>query len=345
MDNGVHRMRRNVFACVILLFAATSHAAAFGAASDAAPPPDTVIRDAPPVVVTGALPGPGMWKVRKGDHLMYVLGTVSPMPKDMDWISRDVEKALAESKEVLMGAGVTVDADVGFFGKLALLPSLFGARKNPDGAQLKDLVSPESYARWLVLKERYIGRDRDIEKWRPVFAATRLYEEATDDTGLRHSGIVGPVIERAIRRHGIKRTEPLVQIKIAEPKAALKEFRAERLGDAECFEKMVGNLEADLGRMVARANAWAVGDVEALRGLPLGDQGRVCWRSVTQANVARKYGLADTEAEARRVWLAAAESALANNDVTFAALPMSRLLDADGYLASLQAKGYVVEAP
>ncbi|HEV8695835.1 MAG TPA: TraB/GumN family protein [Lysobacter sp.] len=343
-------MRRNVLACVLLSLAAApvlaqTETAMPASTSAAAATANTPIRDEAPVVVTGALPGPGMWKVFKGDHVMYVLGTVSPLPKRMEWISRDVEKALAESDEVLLGSGVDIDADVGFFGKLTLLPSLIGIRKSPDGAELKDLVSPASYARWLTLKQRYIGRDSDVEKWRPVFAATRLYEEAIEDEGLVPSGIVAPVIDKAIKQHKIKRTEPRVKIKIKQPKAALKEFRGERLSDLDCFDKMLQNLESDLVRMTERANAWAVGDIEVLRNLPLGDQGQSCWRAVTQASVARKNGLADIENETRKVWLSAAESALDNNAVSFAVLPMSQLLKSDGYLAALQTKGYAVEAP
>src|SRR5688572_26911848 len=71
-------------------------------AQDTAAPPaasSVPIRDVEPVVVSGALPGPGMWKVRKGEHTLYVLGTMSPVPRGMDWTSGDVEKVLAEADE------------------------------------------------------------------------------------------------------------------------------------------------------------------------------------------------------------------------------------------------------
>jgi hypothetical protein len=108
---------------------------------------------------------------------------------------------------------------------------------------------------------------------------------------------------------------------------------------------MLLNLETDVGRMAERANAWAVGDVEALRSLPLGDQYQACQDALLQASVAQKHGMGNAEAEVRAAWMAAAEAAIANNAVSFALLPMSQLLKPDGYLAALQAKGYVVEAP
>lgn len=314
-------------------------------AQDGAAAPLPPIRDEAAVVVTGTLPGPGMWKVSRDGHVMHVLGTVSPLPERMEWISRDLEQVLAQAGEVVLSPSYTLDTDAGFFGKLALLPSLIGVRKNPGDARLREVVPAESYARWLALKQRYLGRDGGVEKMRPIFAANELYRAAIRDSGLSSRSVVWPVVDAAIKERGIKRTNPQVKGTLRNPKAALKEFRAESLGDLACFDKMLLNLETDVGRMVERANAWAVGDVDALRALPLGDQYQACQDALMQAAVARKNGLGNVEAEVRQAWLTAAEAAIANNAVSFAVLPMSELLKPDGYLTALQAKGYAVEAP
>lgn len=334
-------MRSNVLVGLLLAWVIVVPATAQGSIPQAVPP----IRDEAPVMVTGALPGPGMWKVSRNGHVMHVLGTVSPLPKRMEWIPRDVENVLAQSGEVVLGPSYVLDTDLGFFGKLSLLPSLIGVRKNPDGKLLRDVVSPEAYARWLALKQRYIGRDGDVEKMRPIFAANELYQAAIEDNGLTGKRIISPVIDAAIKAHDIKSTNPQVKATLRNPKAALKEFRSESLSDVDCFDKMLRNLETDVTRMAERANAWAVGDIEALRNLPLGDQYQTCQDALTQAAVAQKHGLGNVEAEIRQAWMLAAESAIANNVVSFAVLPMSELLKADGYLVALQAKGYVVEAP
>ena len=335
-------MRCNVLAVALFALVLTTPAMAQQSSAVSTSMP---IRDEAPVVVTGALPGPGMWKVSRGDHVMHILGTVSPLPKGLEWIPRDVEKMLAQSSEVVLMPSYSVGADVGFFGKIALLPSLIGIRKNPDDAKLKDVVSAESYARWLALKQRYLGRDDDVEKMRPIFAANELYTAAIKDSGLTGKRIVSPVIDAAIKEHNIKRTQPEIGVKIKDPKGALKQFRGESLSDQACFDKMLQNLETDVGRMVARANAWAVGDIDTLRALPLGDQYQACQNAMLQTSVAQKNGIGNAEAEVRTAWLSAAEAAIANNANSFAVLPMSELLKPDGYLAALQAKGYSVEAP
>lgn len=84
--------------------------------SESAPSPtaDGVI-DMEAVVVAGVQPGPGLWKVRNGDHLLYILGTQSPLPKNITWRSDEVDQVLQLADEVLASPGITVDADVGFF--------------------------------------------------------------------------------------------------------------------------------------------------------------------------------------------------------------------------------------
>jgi hypothetical protein len=59
----------------------------------------------------------------------------------------------------------------------------------------------------------------------------------------------------------------------------------------------------------------------------------------------QELGLADAPALAEAKWLDSAAAALAANEVSFAALPMHELLDADGLLALLRAQGYQVVEP
>jgi hypothetical protein len=44
-------------------------------------------------------------------------------------------------------------------------------------------------------------------------------------------------------------------------------------------------------------------------------------------------------------WLAAVDSALNKNKSSFAVLPISQMLNADGWLAKLRARGYSIEDP
>lgn len=117
-------------------------------------PSTTTVSELETVVVTGVQPGPGMWKVSRGDHVLWVLGTLVPLPRHISWQSRNVESTIAKSQEVILAPEVSISAKVGFFGMLGVLPSLIGVRKNPNDAKLKDVVPADLYARWTVLKAR-----------------------------------------------------------------------------------------------------------------------------------------------------------------------------------------------
>ena len=314
-------------------------------AGAATPSPPDDVRDLPTLVVTGAQPGPGLWKVSKGDHVLWVLGTLSPLPRGIEWDASRVDEVIAQSQQVLASPSVSVKSDTGFFGRLALIPTAFKARRNPDGRTLQQLVPPADYARWQALKARYIGGERGIEQWRPVFAALELYGKAIRKSGMRQGGVVEPVVRKLARKHAVATVEPKVLITIAKPKQALREFAATTLDDRACFSRTLDRIEGDLGTMVVRANAWSIGDIQTLREQPFSNQFTACSAAFTGAALARKHGIADLPQRIERTWMAAAEAALARNRSTFATLPIAELLKPDGYLAKLQAKGYEVEAP
>ena len=308
----------------------------------------TPVVDMEAVVVTGVQPGPGMWRESKDGHTLYILGTQSPLPRGMTWDAAETRLVLAQAGAVLGSPGVTVDADVGFFRGLTLAPSAFKAMKNPDGQTLDQVLPPELYARWSVLKQRYLGRDRGVEKRRPLIAVYELYKAALEDNGLREGGVVGPVIDKGLKERGLERTSTLLKLKIDDPREALADFRKEGLKpeDLACFSGTLDIIERNLPQIVARANAWAVGDLDALRTMPSGrSQVLACLSAWTRTETARKRGLVDIDARVRASWLSSVDAAVAAHPVSFATLSIDELLRDDGYLAELRRRGYHVQAP
>lgn len=330
-------MRRLPFLFALLLPAATC---AFAQVEPTSTPDARVLETA---VVRA--PGPGMWRVSRGDHVMWVLGTVSPLPAGMVWNSARMRSVVASADEVMFEPSVTVDADIGFFGKLALLPSLVGIRDLPDDAKLRDVVPPASYARWLRLKQRYIGNDSGVESWRPIFAAARLYDEALKSRRLSSRRVVGDALGEALKARGLKGVSTAAKVTIPNPKKALKEFKGTQLADVQCFDRILDRVENDLDVLQARADAWATGDIATLRRLDRPDPADACENAVLSGAFAQKYGLDRLQAQAKAKWIAEAEASLARNRVTFGTVPMRELLTPGGVVATLAAKGYVVEAP
>ena len=304
------------------------------------------------MLVSGEQPGPGMWKVIKGDHTLWIIGTQTPVPQKMTWRAKGLEAVIAQSQEILSEPSAAVSMkQIGYFTALTMLPSALQIRKNPDDATLKDLVPAELHARWLVVRDKYIDsytindEEKNIENWRPMFAAVELYRKAISKSGLTSASPVWPVIREAASKYKVKITQVRYEPAISEPRAALKELRSTRLADVDCFAKTVERIETDLAAMRVRANAWATGDINAIRNLPQTDQRAACEAAIRNASFMKTLGTQDLLKQIEITWLNAAEATLKNNTVALAVLPMAQIISPDGYVAKLRAKGYMVEEP
>jgi hypothetical protein len=308
------------------------------------------------VVVTGEFPGPGMWRVtRPGDaanHVLWIVGDPPPLPARMQWKSKDVEAVALSAQEILRDTSVSMEPDekIGVFRGMTLLPAMLKARRNPDEADLEELLPADMYARWLVQKKLYLGRASGVEGWRPLFAAARLRKAAFDDLKLREGGVVWEVIGKLARKNKIRVSSPNLRFtfKRGEVRAKLKEFSRESLADLDCFRITLDLTEAlaDRATQNARARAWATGDLDALAGLPeLPSPNLPCAMAVLNSQVAREVIPADIREQVITLWLDAAEKSLAANPTTFAIVPFVKLTRPDGYLARLRARGLLIESP
>ncbi len=300
------------------------------------------------VVVTAKQPGPKLWRVtpvgEADDHELWILGVLSPLPKDLAWDSSSVEAVLADSDEILAQPGITVSANP--LKLLTVAPSLWGIKKMPNKQTLQETVPADLYERWLVLKETYIGRNRGIERQRPIMVADELYRKAIDEAGLTRSSAVYRAIDKVVKKNKIPEVSTGIKRHIKSPRKAIKKFKRSQIDDVECFRKTVDRIEADLKLMRARAEAWAAGDLAALKALPFEDHNAACVEAVMASafadEMANELELVDVEQRLRNNWLDAAEKALTSNGVTFATLPIEELLQSDGMVAGLVARGYVV---
>ncbi len=321
----------------------------FGSASFASPPttqpPATPEAAAPldEVLVTGEQPGPGTWRVSRDGHDLWILGTLEPLPKKMNWRTRDTDALIARSQEVL--APPHVELHFGFFKGLTAIPTALHARKNADGETLAQVLPPELYARWRTLKDTYLGRDNGVEKFRPLFAARELYVGALAHSGLSSEKIVWNLVRESARAHHVPVSAVDLDITVNDPKGTIRELeQIPRDPDVACLARTIERLETDLGAMRQRANLWALGDVAGLRDLTYPDERATCFDAVASVPA-----LGDQMVKARdqlaSLWITAAENALARNSSTFAVLPITELMDPNGPLSRLREQGYVIVEP
>lgn len=298
------------------------------------------------VVVSGIRPGPALWKVTSGDRALWILGTVSPVPEKMEWYSPQSEAVFRNTTEIIWPpqAGMQVGFGSAFKAAFAM-PTILRARKNADGKLLKDVLPPDLYARWAQLKLQYIGKDKSIEEWRPIFAAGKLYSAALEKAGLTSGTGTGGRITEVAKERDIKRTSTSVNIAITDPKGMAKSFTKSNIDDVACFRSVLDRLELEVAHASLRANAWAVGNLPELTRLVNKDRLPTCLEAFAKVEAMKESGIFDAVEQSRAKWMKAVDAALATNPTSFATLPMIEIVTPDGLLSKLRAKGYQIVEP
>ena len=332
-------MRNALFAALFLIGAVTATAA-----------------DAPmeEVLVTGDFAGPGMWQVTHPDHpghTLWIVGEPPLLPKGMRFHSQQVVRVASQSQEILQRPGFALKPDkkIGVFRMLTLVPAALKLRKNPGEARLQELIPPDSYARWQVQKNLYIGRDPGVEKMRPFLVAEKLQDAAIKKLQLGNGGSWGEVW-KLVESRKISVTTPTLEFtfRTNDLRGQIKAASRMKLADEECFAKTVELTEALSNKLVedARARAWATGDLAKLQELPpLPDPEPSCEQAIVNALAMTTPVPTDLRQRLDESWFAAAGNALMKNESTLAFVPMSDLLGQRGYLERLRERGYEILAP
>lgn len=287
------------------------------------------------VLVMGEQPGPGLWKVSSGDHVLWILGEVSPIPRRVQWKSRRFDQLLRNSQELLLDlSGYWRANDVE-------MSAYHEASKLPRGTSLDDVISPELHARVRVTARRFGASE--LDDLRPFAATNRLVVSAMRSLGLkgfsaRHQA------EKMADEYGIRTTVYAAP----EPPFGKRLEAWQHESNVACLGRVVGALEDGGTGVKLLANAWSVGDIDALRRLvPAFSFSRDGLRA-EECAVAMRGGEAqsrDYDSVRQHGWVKEAERALRDNRRTMAVVLMSELFEADGYLAALRARGFEVVEP
>jgi hypothetical protein len=303
--------------------------------------PDTaVVSDGedPPmdvVFVRGYVQGPALWKVSKGDNVMWIVGEISPYPRTVKWRSKEFERLLRSSQELLLDfSGYWwVDDDNS--------DALNKAAKLPVGKKLKDVISPELHARVEVTAGKY-GKPA-LEEMRPFAATNRLVTSAMKVLELESFSA-----RFTAAKLGKWRKKRVTYFAAPELPFELRLKNWESAANEVCLKRLVDAIEDGGDGVRHLANAWAVGDIKALRELvPAYSFSRDGFRAgeCAAAMHGGEQQAIDYKSARTRAWIAEAERALTKNRSTMAVVLMSELFEPDGYLAALRAKGYEIVEP
>lgn len=290
------------------------------------------------VTIIGEAAGPGLWKVRNGDNTLYLLGTLSPLPKKMEWRSRQVENVLAQAKQVIP-ARSDVDADIGPISAVQLYMQYRKLRVNEEKQTLEQVLPSDLYQRFDALRQKYAPRQRDMLDRRPLIATGELWREALSRTGLTSRNDVSRKVERLAKARKVPIAVP--KIVIDDPKGVLAEVgKIPREAELACVRSSLARMETDLDAARRKAEAWATGDVDALRSSSSNEQREACWSALQQSPT-----ISAIRQQFEDGWFKLAVNAVETHDVSLAVVPINELFGRNGVIARMKARGYVVDDP
>jgi uncharacterized protein YbaP (TraB family) len=284
------------------------------------------------LVVTGERTGPGLWHVHKGAAHVWILGSISPLPRDITWRSTQVERLLASTNQVL----VPKPFEIGIVRILWLLITERSVLMVRGGKHLKDVMPPDLYARFAKDRARFRSDDK-WERFRPIIASAFLERDAFHSVGLSARLDLGAAMRALAKKQNVR----VEEVKIAGVGDVLDALKTmPQATENTCVEASLVTIESGLPQLIDRARAWATGDIDTIQSHPQPAQVDACVKALDSGAAA-----GDLIGRIRHTWLQALLKSLGTAGTTIAVVNMDLLLGSGGLLDELKQRGYEVDLP
>jgi hypothetical protein len=315
----------------VLALAFAAAVLAMGAAPAPAPsaPPVQDWTNVESVTVTARAPGPALWHVVKGDSEVWILATVSPMPKDMNWDQTEVASLIEGANAVILPPRGTV----GFFEGSWFLMTSLSTLEQPDGTTLESTLPEPLKSRFVATRTR-IGEEADrYDPYLGGIAALRLESDYWD-----HAQLTPQEPQRTIEHlasHAGVRAKPAAEYPAMGVIKQVPNMTPQ--AHRRCLEFAIGDIETAEGHAVAAARAWSTGNLAGVKAHYMETRLDDCMQQNAAYAVLRET--------ANRDMANAIVAALNKPGKSFAMLPMGFFLRKGGVLERLAAAGLTVEGP
>jgi uncharacterized protein YbaP (TraB family) len=285
------------------------------------------------IIVSGERAGPGLWHVQKGAAQLWIFGTVSPLPKDMTWRSKQLERILDGTDQLLVAKPV----EIGVARALWLLVTQRDLLMLGHGRKLKDVLPADLHARFAVQRAKFTRNADKWEKFRPLIAAAFLEEDALHAVGLSTRLDLADEVRSLARKHHVR----IEEFKIAGLHDVLDALKTlPPATEQKCVAASLATIEIGMPRLIDRAQAWATGDVQRIQSLPESAEVALCRAAITV-----DPGAGDLYTLLRQTWIKNMTRHLETGGVTLAVVSMDMLIEPGGFLDALRSRGYTIDTP
>lgn len=287
----------------------------------AQPAPDWSVQE---LVVTAA-PAPVMWRLSRGESEVWVLGVLPLMPKDQAWNARPLERVIAGARVVLTPPVATAGLGSAF--------QILTQHGLPHGQTLDAQLTPELKARLDRGRAMAHVSPTAYAHDKPIWATLMLWTAYT--RAARLSGAEPrATLERLARAHHVP-VRPVASYKAGAMVTNFLHLTPQE-GEA-CLGSILADIQAAEADARPAAQAWAKGDLKAVRAHYAEPSVRLCLEQATSYRALADRSVEDVEK--------ALTAALATPGKSVAIFPLGELLRRGGALDRLRAEGVKVEAP
>ena len=271
--------------------------------------------------------GPAMWRVKRGDSEVVIIGGYSPLPHSLDWNKARLQRALQGATALYVPrASIGLISGAGVFFTM-------GSLSLPHGQRLPDVIGPERIRKVQAFMDRIHKDPSRLMGLKPAVVGFGMYDDFARAAGL---SLEKPqtTIERLAESQGVP-IRPLAKLPVATMIRSLEKLDAR--SQLACFDAEFAHLEAVSNTGVAAAQAWAAGDLKALRGAEAPSFEAPCLLGSPTARAVADKGVADA--------VASIEDALRRPGRSVAVAPIAYITRANGLLDQLKARGAEIMLP
>ena len=281
------------------------------------------------VIVTAHVPGPPMWRVRKGDAEVVLVGIVQPLPDNLEW-NKDAVRGALKGAHVLL---LPPRASAGLFDVLWLLAWHSDALYLPGGTTVESTLPADLRARFIAAREKIHGDAGRYSALRPPLAALRLEGDvlkaqlfAVDEPAgaLRHLAREVGVPSRFVADY---EAVPMLKQLPDMPEAA----------NHACVKAALDDIDTVSAHAAAAAKAWSSGDLAGIKANYSEQRFESCIQSVPSVAALFQRAVNDS--------VKAVDTALVQHGKTVMAASIGSLLRQNGILERLRTEGATIEGP
>ncbi len=277
------------------------------------------------ITVVARFPGPALWRVKKGDAEVYIVGGLPVMMKRFDWDRARISRILDKANVLLVGPKARG-------GPLALAEWTFVKGTGPF-SNLYAQLPPATAARFKAIATANGIDPKIYAKDTPVVAVMKLRDAVYEKHGLSTTDPEKMLVFMARDRK--TPMKPIASYSAANLIGKLGSMPKD--ARSQCVAATLSEIDFALGHAEAATHAWAVADLNGARANSPNSATLACLEGADSTRALLDHATDDA--------VKAVDDALAKPGKSVVSFPLSILLRPNGALDQLRAQGAEVSVP